>query len=170
MRNANVSVHYATTVLDGTPGIGLRTPSGWFDTDFLILSTGFGVDLADRPELASIAGHVATWSDRYAAPAGRTHGEMGRYPYVGPGFELLERTPGEMPALRRIRMFNHGSMVSTGPISTGLNGMPFGLPRLIKHISLDFLRDQASVLLEEFETYDEPDAWEAVRASGDGTK
>jgi len=41
--------------------------------------------------------------------------------------------------------------------------MPFGLPRLIKHMSLDFLRDQASVQLEEFETYDEPDAWETVR-------
>ena len=49
------------------------------------------------------------------------------------------------------------------PVATGLNGMPFGLPRLIKHISCDFLRDQAGALLEEFETYDEPDAWEAVR-------
>ena len=65
-------------------------------------------------------------------------------------------------------MFNGGSMVSTGPISTGLNGMPFGLPRLIKHISCDFLRDQAGALLEEFETYDEPDAWEAVRTGGNG--
>ena len=73
-----------------------------------------------------------------------------------------------MPGLRRVRMFNAGSMVSTGPISTGLNGMPFGLPRLIKHMSCDFLRDQAAAQLEEFETYDEPDAWEAVRTSGDG--
>jgi hypothetical protein len=64
-------------------------------------------------------------------------------------------------------MFNHGAMVSAGPVATGLNGMPFGLPRLIKHISCDFLRDQAGALLEEFETYDEPDAWEAVRTGGD---
>jgi hypothetical protein len=79
----------------------------------------------------------------------------------------MEKRPGSMPGLRRVRMFNAGSMVSTGPISTGLNGMPFGLPRLIKHMSCDFLRDQAGALLEEFENYDEPDAWEAVRTAED---
>jgi cation diffusion facilitator CzcD-associated flavoprotein CzcO len=74
MRHANVSVHYATPVLDAVPGIRLRTPSGWCDTDFLILGTGFGVDLADRPELSEIADHIATWADRYAAPADRRNG------------------------------------------------------------------------------------------------
>jgi cation diffusion facilitator CzcD-associated flavoprotein CzcO len=165
MRHRNASVHYGTPILDASPGIRLRTPAGWFETDFLILGTGFGVDLGDRPELSVIAGHIATWSDRYDTG---DNAEMGRHPYVGPGFELMEKTPGEMPGLRRIRMFNGGSMVSTGPISTGLNGMPFGLPRLIKHISCEFLRDQAGALLEEFETYDEPDAWEAVRTGRDG--
>jgi cation diffusion facilitator CzcD-associated flavoprotein CzcO len=168
MRHANVSVHYASPILGAVPGVRLRTCSGWFDTDFLILGTGFGVDLRDRPELSGIADHVATWSDRYAAPSDRSNAEMGRHPYVGPGFELTEKTPGAMPGLRRIRMFNGGSMVSTGPIATGLNGMPFGLPRLIKHMSCEFLRDQAGALLEEFETYDEPDAWEAVRTGQDG--
>lgn len=163
MRHANASVRFGTPVLEAAPGIRLRTPSGWFEADFLILGTGFGVNIADRPELSAIAGHIATWADRYVPPADRTNANMGRYPYVGPGFELLEKTPGTMPGLRRIRMFNHGSMVSTAPVSTGLNGMPFGLPRLIKHMSLDFLRDQAGAMLEDFETYDEPDAWEAVR-------
>jgi hypothetical protein len=156
-------------VLDAAPGIRLRTPSGWFDADFLILATGFGADLSHRPELAPIAHHIATWADRYEPPLDRLNDAMGRYPYVGPGFELLEKAPGTMPGLRRIRMFNHGSMVSTAPVSTGLNGMPFGLPRLIKHMSCDFLRDQASAMLEEFETYEEPDAWETVRTGQDGT-
>jgi FAD-dependent urate hydroxylase len=167
MRHENLSVHYASPILDASPGIRLRTPRGWHDADFLIFATGFAVDLGERPELAAIAGHVATWSDRHAPPKQRTNAEMGRHPYVGPGFELMEKRPGSMPGLRRIRMFNAGSMVSTGPISTGLNGMPFGLPRLIKHMSCDFLRDQAGALLEEFENYDEPDAWEAVRTAED---
>ncbi len=167
MRHPNVSVHYATPVLDAAPGIRLQTPSGWCETDFLILATGFGANLNDRPELSGLVDHIATWSDRYIAPTDRANAAMGRYPYVGPGFELMEKRPGTMPGLRRIRMFNHGSMVSTGPIATGLNGMPFGLPRLIHHMSSDFLRDQAGALLEEFETYDEPDAWEAVRTGED---
>jgi FAD-dependent urate hydroxylase len=163
MRHANVSVHCATPILDAVPGIRLRTPAGWHEADFVIFGTGFAVDVASRPELSAIAGEIATWSDRYAPSADRVNAEMGRHPYVGPGFELVERRAGAMPGLRRIRMFNQGSMVSTGPISTGLNGMPFGLPRVIKHISADFLRDQAGAQLEEFETYDEPDAWEAIR-------
>jgi cation diffusion facilitator CzcD-associated flavoprotein CzcO len=170
MRHANVSVRFGTPVLDAVPGIRLRTKSGWHETDFLILGTGFTVDLHARPELSAIADHVATWSDRYHPPVDRLNAEMGRHPFVGSGFELLEKTPGTMPGLRRIRMFNGGSMVSTGPVSTGLNGMPFGMPRLIKHISCDFLRDQASAVLEDFETYDEPDAWEAVRTAEDARR
>jgi len=81
--------------------------------------------------------------------------------------EVMASPFGTIPSLGRIRMFNAGSKVSTGPISTGLNGMPFGLPRLIQHMSRDFLRDQAYGLLEEFETYEEPDAWEAVRTGGE---
>jgi FAD-dependent urate hydroxylase len=186
MRHANVSVRYATPVLDGElmsrprgqgqndtlvskkpEYIRLRTPSGWHDADFLILGTGFAADLEARPELASIVHEIATWSDRHAPRADRIGAEMGRHPFLGPGFQLMERTPGALPALRRIRMFNGGAMVSTGPVATGLNGMPFGIPRLIRHMSCDFLRDQASAQLEEFETYDEPDAWEAVRTGGD---
>jgi cation diffusion facilitator CzcD-associated flavoprotein CzcO len=165
-RHANAAVHFGAPVLDAVPGIRLRTPAGWFDADFMILGTGFGVDLRDRPELASIHAQVVTWADRYEAPEDRTNAEMGRHPYLGPGFELMEKTPGAMPGLRRIRMFNGGAMVSTGPVATGLNGMPFGLPRLIRHMSCDFLHDQAGAVLEEFETYDEPDAWEAVRTGG----
>ncbi len=167
MRHPNVAVHYATPVLDAAPGIRLRTPVGWMEADFLILGTGFAADLNDRPELAGLVGGIATWADRYTPPADWTNAAMGRYPYVGPGFELMEKTRGAMPGLRRIRMFNHGAMISAAPVATGLNGMPFGLPRLIKHMSYDFLRDQAGALLAEFETYDEPDAWETVRTGGD---
>ena len=69
---------------------GCARASAGVDADFLILGTGFGVDLADRPELSAIAGDIATWSDRYEPPADRTNAEMGRHPYVGPGFELME--------------------------------------------------------------------------------
>ena len=167
-RHANAAVHFGAPVLAAMPGIRLRTPAGWFDADFLILGTGFGVDLRDRPELAAIQAHVATWADRYEPSEDRTNAEMGRHPYLGPGFELLEKTPATIPGLCRIRMFNGGAMVSTGPVATGLNGMPFGLPRLIRHMSCDLLRDQAATLLEEFELYDEPDAWEAVRTGTGG--
>lgn len=167
LRHLNIAVHYGAPVLDATKapnGVRLRTSKGWHDADFVILGTGFGVDLHARPEFAAIAPHVATWGDRYTPPASETDAAAALYPYVGPGFELTEKQPGSMPALRNIHLFNAGSLVSMGPIAGGLNGMPFGIPRLIAGLSRDFFRQQADALYSEFSSYDEPDAWEAVRA------
>ena len=50
--------------------IALETPDGAAMADFLIVGTGFGIDLAARPELNRIARHIALWSDRYRPPAG----------------------------------------------------------------------------------------------------
>jgi hypothetical protein len=160
----NVHVHYGSPVLDAAPGLRLRTPRGWHDTDFLILGTGFTVDLHDRPEFTGIADAIATWGDRHAPPAPEKHEAASRYPYVGRAFELVEKVPGVMPALRNIHLFNAGSLISMGPVAGGLNGMPFGIPRLIAGLSRDFFRQQAEALFTEFSTYDEPDAWETVRA------
>ena len=164
LRHPNVTVHHGSPVLDAAPGIRLRTPAGWHEADFVILGTGFGVDLRTRPEFAGIADAVATWGDRYTPPAHETDSAAALYPYVGPGFKLIEKTQGRMPALRNIHLFNAGSLVSMGPVAGGLNGMPFGLPRPIAGLSRDFFQMQAETLYQEFSTYDEPDAWEAVRA------
>ena len=164
-RHRNAFIHFGSPVREAAPGIRLRVPDGWIDTDFVITATGFAVDLHARPELAAIAGATATWADRYNPPNGFADTAMARHPFLGSGFELIEKQPGICPGLRRVRMFNGGAMVSTGPVATGLNGMPFGLPRLIAHISRDFLCDQAGDMLEGFETYDEPDAWEQIRGS-----
>jgi cation diffusion facilitator CzcD-associated flavoprotein CzcO len=168
LRFPSATVHYDSPVLDAAPGIRLRTPLGWHDADFLILGTGFAVDLRARPEFAGIADAIATWGDRYTAPPNETDDAAARYPYVGPAFELVEKSPGAMPGLRNIHLFNAGSLVSMGPVAGGLNGMPFGIPRLIAGISRDLFRAELDTLFTEFASYDEPDAWEAVRASGSG--
>jgi cation diffusion facilitator CzcD-associated flavoprotein CzcO len=167
LRHGNVAVHYASPVLDADTapdGIRLRTPQGWHAADFLVLGTGFGVDLHTRPEFAALAEHAATWGDRYVAPPQYADPVAARYPYVGPHFELLEKQPGELPALRNVHLFNAGSLVSMGPVAGGLNGMPFGIARLLEGIARDLMREQIDALYSEFASYDEPDAWEAVRA------
>ena len=111
----------------------------------------------------SRCGAIATRRRREEADAAAA-----RYPYVGPHFELIEKQPGTLPALRNVHLFNAGSLVSMGPVAGGLNGMPFGIPRLIAGISHDLFRDELDGLFTEFASYDEPDAWEAVRAGGSG--
>jgi len=171
LHHANVALHFASPVLDtecGAGGIRLRTPKAWHAADFLILGTGFAVDLHARPEFAGLAGHVASWGDRYTPPPEEADAAAARYPYVGRHFELLEKQPGSLPALRNVHLFNAGSLVSMGPVAGGLNGMPFGIPRLIAGISHDLFRAELDSLFAEFASYDEPDAWEAVRAGGSG--
>ncbi len=171
LRHANVALHYSSPVLDAETvagGIRLRTPKAWHAADFLILGTGFAVDLHARPEFAGLADHIASWGDRYTPPPEEADAAAARYPYVGRHFELLEKRPGSLPALRNVHLFNAGSLVSMGPVAGGLNGMPFGIPRLIAGISRDLFRAELDSLYTEFASYGEPDAWEAVRTGGSG--
>jgi FAD-dependent urate hydroxylase len=171
LHHANVTLHFSSPILDAETvpgGIRIRTPKAWHAADFLILGTGFEVDLHARPEFAELAGHVASWGDRYTPPSEEANPMAARFPYVGPHFELLEKQPGSLPALRNVHLFNAGSLVSMGPVAGGLNGMPFGIPRLLAGISRDLFRGELDSLFAEFASYDEPDAWEAVRAGGSG--
>jgi FAD-dependent urate hydroxylase len=172
LRHPNVALHFASPVLDAEAAAGsirLRTPKQWHVADFLILGTGFEVDLAAQREFAGLAEHVASWGDRYVPPPEEANPVAARYPYVGPHFELLEKRPGSLAALRNVHLFNAGSLVSMGPVAGGLNGMPFGIPRLIAGISRDLFHAELDSLFTEFASYDEPDAWEAVRATGSGS-
>jgi len=164
-RHDNVALHFSSPITDAVPrpdGIALLTPKGWHGADFLILGTGFDVDLRRRPELAALADHVALWGDRYRPPDREQNVVAARYPYVGPHFELLEKHPGSLPALGNVHLFNTGSLVSMGPVAGGLNGMPFGIPRLIAGLSHDLFRAEVASLYDEFIHFAEPDAWEAL--------
>jgi cation diffusion facilitator CzcD-associated flavoprotein CzcO len=127
---------------DGRIEIG-TTGSGTHEADFAILGTGFAANLARRPELAAVLPHAALWSDRFSAPPGEEAPAIGRYPYLGAGFELTERTPGSCPALADIHLFNGAALPSMGPIGLGINGMAHGVERLVRGITRAFfLRDQ----------------------------
>jgi FAD-dependent urate hydroxylase len=165
-RHVNFRSHAASPILYAercADGIRLMTPAGWHETDFLILGTGVGVELAERPEFSSIAPYIALWGDRYRPPASEADPVAARFPYLGPHFELSEKHPGTMPALRHVHLFNTGAVVSTGIVAGGLNGMPWGIPRLIAGLSRDFYLAEVDNIFAEFAEYDEPDAWESVR-------
>ena len=167
LRHAHARLRLGEPLIDAQAvgdHIRLRTPSGWREADFLILGTGFAVDLHTRPELSGLAPHVATWADRYDPPPEQADPAAARYPYLGPGFELQERVPGAAPWLGQIHLFTVGAMVSMGPIAGGLNGMPWGVPRLVQAISRDLFMPELDAAYAEFANYDAADPWEAVRA------
>jgi cation diffusion facilitator CzcD-associated flavoprotein CzcO len=165
LRHTNVRLHCASPIQDAThhaDGLRLRAPDGWHETDFLILGTGFATDLSLRPEFSALAQHVALWRDRYTPPATEADPNAGGFPYLSPHFALVEKQPGTMPALRNIHLFNTGAVVSTGIVTGGLNGMPWGIQRLLAGLSRDFYLAELDSVFAEFAGYQEPDAWEAV--------
>lgn len=137
--------------------IAITTPRGRFAADFVICGTGFDADLARRPELARIAPAIATWGDRYEPPAEEADPRLARYPYLGPGLEFLERRPGGLPGLARIRCYNFGATMSFGPSGASINAMKQIVPRLVGGITRALFAEDFAHHEARIRAYQEPE-------------
>ena len=61
-------------------------------------------DWSRRPELAALAGRVLLWRDRYRPP-GHEDAAILDEPFLGPGFQFLEREPGTLPWAGRVHCY-----------------------------------------------------------------
>lgn len=113
----------------------LTTRKGAYPLDFLILATGFSVDLGLREELAAIAPFIRFWKDRYVPPTGIDNAELANAPDLGPSFEFLERDPGTCPILSQIHCFNYPAMLSHGKLSGDIPAVSEGAQRLARGIA-----------------------------------
>src|SRR5262249_46103921 len=89
--------HAGADWVDAAPagrGVRVETARGPFTFDFLIIGTGFVVDLRLRPELAAVVDQIALWRDRYTPPAAEADPLLASWPYLGPHFEFTEREAG----------------------------------------------------------------------------
>jgi cation diffusion facilitator CzcD-associated flavoprotein CzcO len=137
--------------------VEITTPTGVHIADFLICGTGFEMDLARRQEIADALPHIATWADRYTPPAGEEDARLGRYPWLGPGFELVEKTPGAAPWIADIHVFDFGTTMSFGPSGSSINGMKFAVPRLVGALTRDLFRADIEAHYARLMAYDTPE-------------
>jgi len=137
--------------------IVVRTPKGTMRFDFVIIGTGFTIDLGLRPELAGLAPHVALWRDRFTPPPGEESTPLASHPYLGDAFQFLERRPGEQPWLGRIHNFTFGATPSMGLSGASISGMKFGVSRLVRGIARDFYREDAGLHLQSLLSYTAPE-------------
>ena len=112
-------------------GVELDVAGAPVSADFVIAGTGMAIDLGRRPELASIAPHVASWADRYTPPEELRNDRLARYPYLAPDYSLIEKTPGAAPELADIHVFSIASTVSFGPSGSSINAMTTAVPKLV---------------------------------------
>ncbi len=113
-----------------------------FRCDFVIVGTGYYVDLAARPELADFHQEVLLWRDRFTPAPGAEDSYLGAHPYLGPGHEYLEKAPGAAPYLRDIHVQNPAGFVSFGLPIGDIPSMKRDIPTVVARISSDlFLAD-----------------------------
>jgi len=109
--------------------------------DYLILGTGYRIDLALQPELMHIHSAIALWGDRYRPEPGEESAAGSAHPYLGRGFEFLPREPAAAEYLRNIHCFNLAASVSFG-IPVGDVPSTVHQPGLVAAIATDlFLGD-----------------------------
>jgi FAD-dependent urate hydroxylase len=125
--------------------VRVEAGDGTHHYDFVIAGTGYQQDPRTRPELASLAHDIALWRDVYEPPAELASERLGSYPYLGSGYQFIERQPGAAPWLRDIHVFNFGASSSFGLPVGDLLSLNGGVPRLVSAIARDlFLADVRS--------------------------
>ena len=121
------------------------TPQGQIAFDFVIAGTGYGVDLAARPELSDFAHQISLWRDRFLPAEDERDDVLAAYPYLGAGHEYLEKEPGSAPYLKDIHVFNPAAFVSFGLPVGDIPSFKRDIPSVVARISRDlFLADLAA--------------------------
>ena len=148
-RHANAHFHFNAGIdrIEETPqGVQVTTLTGRrFQTDFVILGTGFDIDPMTRPELEGFADRIACWEDRYTPPPDEANPALGRFPWLARDFGFTEKTPGAAPFLGDIHCFNYGAAISVGKVSGDIPAISEGAGWLAEGIAAQlFARDLAT--------------------------
>ena len=162
IRHPNFALHLGTPISEARRAgneVVLRFASDGSlqRADFLILGTGFLIDLHGCRELRALVPEIATWADRYTPPPEQRHPDLSRFPYLGPGFEFLERRPGACPDLSRIHLFNFGADASLGAVSGDIPGVVFGADRLAAAMVEAFFREDLAHVRRALDAFAEPE-------------
>ena len=126
---------------------------GCASADFVILGTGFAVDLAKTPILAALRDRIALWRDRYKPALERPH--LGAYPWLGEGFELQDRAAGSATGIERIHLFSSASFASVGFLSADIPGLTFAAERLSSRIVEHLFREEFEAIKAELVAWEE---------------
>jgi len=158
--------HEGFSLRTGCPWTGARmegeeiviaTPSEALRFDYLVVGTGFTIDLSLRPELRPFAADIALWRDRFTPPPGEEHALLGSHPYLGDAFQFLEREPGTTPWLRHLHNFTFGATPSMGLSGASISGMRYGVARLVGGLARDLFVADKDRHLASLLAYDIPE-------------
>ncbi|MFC9226320.1 hypothetical protein ACFT8W_37285 [Streptomyces hygroscopicus] len=126
-------------------GVQVEADDGTHRFDFLIAGTGYQYDPDTQAELALIADQIALWEHRYQPPDDLANAGLGRWPYLGDGYEFQEREPGKAPWVTRIHVFSAGAAMSFGIPVGDTQSLPTGIPRLVDAVGAALFAEDATL-------------------------
>jgi cation diffusion facilitator CzcD-associated flavoprotein CzcO len=135
--------------------IRFETDERAFETDFLIVATGFVTNLKLRPELSELEPFIARWADRFQPPAAERNDELAEHPYLGAHFEFTEREPGSAPYLGYLFNYTFGGLLSLGFGGASISGMKYSNPRLVAGITRSLYLEDAEEHLQSLVDFSE---------------
>jgi cation diffusion facilitator CzcD-associated flavoprotein CzcO len=139
-------------------GLVIETTHGPMRYDFLISATGFTNDFNGRPEFATIAPYIRSWSDgRQTADMGPSRRGMSEAPDLGPSFEFREKISGSCPMLSHIHCFNDAAMLTHGKVSGDIPAVSAGADRLARGIAASLFAEDVEVHFANLIAYDIPE-------------
>ncbi|UPY37180.1 NAD(P)/FAD-dependent oxidoreductase [Sediminicoccus sp. KRV36] len=160
LRLPGFQIHLATPVRAarrGDAGVVLDLGGREVRHDFLIVGTGFVVDMDRVPELADFAPHIARWEDCYTPPEALRRPEMAAFPFLGGGFELQPRDASAPAELGLIHMMNYGAHASHGGIASDIPGVAVAGERVSLAILRHLFQAEIGALRDELSAFDEPE-------------
>lgn len=140
-----------------SPLVYIETSLGSLSYDYIIMATGFEIDISKQPELNSFSDQIQLWSDRKSIQGLPGPDWFYRSPYLGPHFQFLEKNPGEAPYLKDIYCFNYAATLSQGLLSGDIPGIGVGATRLARGIASDFFGEGWADYLRRLEDFQEPE-------------
>jgi len=123
--------------------------------DFLVVATGYRVDLDHVPELAAFAPHAQRFGD--VMPGAGARPDLAAFPFLGPGFELLPRGADAPEEMGRLHLMNHGAIASLGAISSDIPGVTVAGERVAQAILRALMRAEWPAIRAALEAFDEPE-------------
>ncbi|MFT8370280.1 MAG: NAD(P)/FAD-dependent oxidoreductase [Acetobacter sp.] len=144
-----------TAVREENGAVVVTTPKGEMEFDFLIIGTGFIIDLTKRAELGRIASRVALWKDRFEAPADEQSALLGSHPYLSNAFQFqpLEANDPLAPMMQCIYNFTFSAMPSMGLAGATISGMRFGVEKLTNCIGRSLFVEDGALHLQSLLDY-----------------
>lgn len=162
LRQPNLHIHLGTPTRaavrrDGRVALDLDgARPRQVEHDFLVLGTGFRVDLSQVPELADLAPHARRWADVvHHLPEADRRPLLEAYPVLGPGFELQPNHPHAPPELGHVHLLNVGSLASHGPIASDIPGVDVAGERVARAIVTSLFREDLPALRDRLCAFDE---------------